>query len=222
MPPRLRPEAFLGRKQARRQIGGLFSFNAVIDVKRGVAITDRAVTIRDARIVKVEPAHGFTSRRDFRVVDGTGKFLIPGLWDMHVHIYNNGSQGPPSIWFLPVFVAVGVTGIREMWTNPDQLPQINGWRKDVANGKLIAPRIGAAGTLVDGTDLIWPKAPLAHNQAEARAFVKMEKDDGFDFVKVYTNLSREAYFALIFWRAVPSCGVKPQREARGAFDFRRT
>jgi imidazolonepropionase-like amidohydrolase len=169
---------------------------AVIDVKRGVAITDRAVTIRDARIVKVEPAHGFTSRRDFRVVDGTGKFLIPGLWDMHVHIYNNGSQGPPSIWFLPVFVAVGVTGIREMWTNPDQLPQINGWRKDVANGKLIAPRIGAAGTLVDGTDLIWPKAPLAHNQAEARAFVKMEKDDGFDFVKVYTNLSREAYFAI--------------------------
>ncbi len=169
---------------------------AVIDVKRGMVVTDRAVTIRDARIIKVESAHRFASRRDFRVVDGTGKFLIPGLWDMHVHVFNNGSQRPPSLWFLPVFVAVGVTGIREMWTNPDQLAQINAWRNDVASGKLIAPRIGAAGTLVDGTNLIWPKAPLAHNEAEARAFVKMEKADGFDFVKVYSTLSREAYFAI--------------------------
>ncbi len=115
---------------------------------------------------------------------------------MHVHMFNNGSQRPPNLWYLPFFVATGVTGIREMWTNPDQVVQITAWRRDVAAGTLIAPRIGSAGTLVDGTNNIWSKAPLVRNEAEARAFVRMEKASGLDFVKVYTTLSREAYFSI--------------------------
>src|SRR5258708_28246417 len=169
---------------------------AVIDTRNGVILPDRCVTIKGARILKVEPARKVFSHKNFRVVDGTGKFLIPGLWDMHVHIFNNGSQRPPNLWYLPFFVATGVTGIREMWTNPDQIAQINAWRRDVAANTLIAPRIGSAGTLVDGTHDIWPSAPLVRNEAEARAFVRMEKSAGLDFVKVYTTLSRDAYFAI--------------------------
>src|SRR5260370_37090112 len=77
---------------------------AVIDVKRGMVVTHRAVTIRDARIIKVESAHRFASRHDFRVVDGTRNFLIPGLWYMHVHVCMNLAKRPPSLSFLPVFV----------------------------------------------------------------------------------------------------------------------
>jgi imidazolonepropionase-like amidohydrolase len=174
----------------------VFNHVTVVNVKSGTVLPDRAVNVSGTRIVKIGPASKFSSNAKVTVVDSTGKFLMPGLWDMHVHMFNNGSQRPANLWYLPFFVANGVTGIREMWTNPEQVAQINAWRRDVANGKLIGPHIGAAGTLVDSTPDIWKTAPLVENEAEARAFVRMEKVSGLDFVKVYTTMTREAYFAI--------------------------
>jgi imidazolonepropionase-like amidohydrolase len=119
-------------------------------------------------------------------VDGTGKYLIPGLWDMHVHITGT--------YYLPLFLANGVTGVRDMHTFWPAL--IYGMRKRVADGKLLGPRIVAAGALIDGPNPIWPGSLKAANAEEGRAAVRKLRKDGADFVKVYSKLPRDAFLAI--------------------------
>jgi imidazolonepropionase-like amidohydrolase len=81
------------------------------------------------------------------VVAATGKFLIPGLWDMHIHtVYDKADDTEKTL--LPLFIANGITGIRNMGSI-NSLEQINRWRKASAEGKLIAPRL-VTGQQIDG------------------------------------------------------------------------
>src|SRR5262245_11037129 len=84
---------------------------------------------------------------DDEVVDGTDKFLIPGLWDMHIHIFDYLTPAPPRENFFPLMIANGVTTVREMWTKPADVDRVNEWRKQVEQGHVL-PRIVAAGTLL--------------------------------------------------------------------------
>ena len=112
-----------------------------------------------------------------RVVDGNGKYLIPGLWDMHAH-----TAGPS---FLPLYLANGVTGVRDMHAlDPDA---IFGLREQVQEGKQPGPRMVAAGPLVDGPKPLVPGSLVAANAEEGREAVRKLKKTGADFVKVYTN-----------------------------------
>jgi imidazolonepropionase-like amidohydrolase len=121
-----------------------------------------------------------------RVVDGNGKYLIPGLWDMHVH-----TVGPS---FLPLYLANGVIGVRDMHAmDPDAIFVL---RKQVQDGKQPGPRVVAAGPLVDGPKPFVPNSLVAANAAEGREAVRKLKKMGADFVKVYTKLPRDAYLAI--------------------------
>ncbi len=82
----------------------------IIDVREGKVIRDQSVAIKDNRIVRIAPQEEYSFNAQ-TVVDGSDKYLIPGLWDMHVHIreYEN--------IFFPLFIAYGVTGVRDMF-NP--------------------------------------------------------------------------------------------------------
>jgi hypothetical protein len=125
---------------------------------------------------------------------------------MHVHLFNQISGRPPKTWYFPLFVANGVTGIREMWTKPENMPQVREWRRLQSECRLIAPRIGAVGTVVDGpagaettnmdAALLGPTVKVVSTQEEARQFVRGVKAAGIDFVKTYSSLSREAYFSI--------------------------
>src|SRR5579884_2833657 len=122
-----------------------------------------------------------------RVVDGKGKYLIPGLWDMHVHTVSSS--------FLPLYLANGVTGVRDMHAmDPDA---IFGLRKQVREGKQPGPRAVEAGPLVDGPKPLVPGSLVVANAAEGREVVRKLKKMGADFVKVYTKLPREAYLAIV-------------------------
>jgi hypothetical protein len=121
------------------------------------------------------------------IVDGGGKFLIPGLWDMHVHI------GAPEIFF-PLLVANGITGVREMFTGIP-IQTIREWRMRAG-----VPRIIAAGFL-DGPMMLNngtppPGAFAVANPAEARFAVRALAETGVDFLKVYNSIPRDAYFAI--------------------------
>ena len=119
-----------------------------------------------------------------KVIDATGKFLIPGLWDMHVHWYNRD--------YLGLFTANGITGIRQMFGNPDLLR----WRQDVEKGSLLGPRMIVASPIVDGPQPVWPNSIAVRNEAEGRDAVRQVKKWGADFVKVYSLLPRDAYFGI--------------------------
>lgn len=121
------------------------------------------------------------------VVEGRGRFLIPGLWDVHVHV----SFGEETD--LGVLVANGVTSVRDMGGDLDLLDR---WRARIEAGELVGPRIFRAGPTVDG-----PKPGLPHrleitNAEEARAAVARLRGLGVDFIKIHNAVPREAFFAL--------------------------
>jgi imidazolonepropionase-like amidohydrolase len=158
-----------------------FTHVTVIDVVEGVALTDRTVTLSGNRITKVAQGAAPTGR----TVDGTGKFLIPGLWDMHVHWADEE--------YLTTFTVNGVTGIRLMNGFPEHLA----WRQRIESGSEVGPRMRIAGPLVDGAKPTYPIISVAAATADdARAAVQMTKSIGFDFVKPYSGLSHDAFLAL--------------------------
>lgn len=158
----------------------------IIDVETGEILPDRNVGIDGNKISgiyrkSVVPGEGTA------VVDGSGKYLIPGLWDMHTHYFWNYTSSNP------LLIANGITGIREMWGNPDV---INTVRKQTASGELIAPDIYAAGAIIDGVPPIWPGSSGVANREEAIAEVDKQIASGVDFLKVYSRLTKDAYMAI--------------------------
>jgi len=158
----------------------------VIDTETGKETPDRAVWIAGGRIAAVSGAENLRFKTGARIIDGTDKFLIPGLWDMHVH--NTGIDST-----LPLYVANGVTGVRDMFGPPDA----NAFRAKLATKNLIAPRIYVASPIVDGSPPSYRSSIVVDTPDEARKVVVDQKAKGADFIKVYDHLSRDAYFALL-------------------------
>jgi imidazolonepropionase-like amidohydrolase len=158
----------------------------VIDTTGAPTRTDMTVVVTGDRITAVDKSSELGVPDRARAVVGKGKYLIPGLWDMHVHTIS------PS--FLPLYLANGVTGVRDMHAlDPDA---IFGLRKQVQEGKQPGPRIVAAGPLVDGPKPLVPGSLVAANAAEGREAVRKLKNMGADFIKVYSKLPREACLAI--------------------------
>lgn len=161
----------------------VFEHATVIDGTGAPPKKDFSVAVRDGRIVSV------TRRADAVpgaiVIDATGKFLIPGLWDMHVHIT------APQIMF-PLLVANGIMGVREMYSG-SALSTIREWRLLPDAPRLLAPGF-IDGPLMTGN---LPDAVAVANAQQARAAVRALKADGADFLKVYNSVPRGAFLALM-------------------------
>jgi imidazolonepropionase-like amidohydrolase len=162
----------------------VFTHVTVIDVTGGPVQPDRTVVISGGHIIAIGDSAKTVVPKDSQVVVASGKFLIPGLWDMHVHWYIKE--------YLPLFVANGVTGIRQMWGNADHYA----WRTQIENGSLLGPHMVIASPIIDGPKPYWPSSIAVASEAEGRRAVVQVKQDGADFVKVYSFLPREAYFAI--------------------------
>jgi cytosine/adenosine deaminase-related metal-dependent hydrolase len=157
----------------------------VIDMTGTPPGKDLTVVVANGRIQSI--AKKIRAPGGALVVEAKGKFLIPGLWDMHMHL------GPPEIFF-PLLVANGVTAVRDMFSGLP-LNTIRTWRAQPD-----APRIVAAG-FIDGPPMLLngippPGAFAVANPDQARFAVHAIAQSGFDFVKVYSSVPRQAYFAL--------------------------
>lgn len=164
-----------------------FSNVTVIDGRRPEPHTDRTVVVRGNRIVAEGPAASTTVPASARVIDGRGKFLIPGLWDMHVHIAMPGGKD-----VLRLYIANGVTGVRDMASD---WPTLTAWRGEISGGALIGPRIVASGPYLEGGDQPIPHL-LVKSPADAAPAVDSLIRLGVDFIKVHGQLTRESYFAI--------------------------
>lgn len=161
----------------------------VIDGTGTALKLDMTVLIVGERIAHLGSSKQVNIPNKAHVVDGRGKFLIPGLWDMHVHISDKS--------YLSLLVANGVTGVRDMGGSPDEFQQLQQWRREVTDGIRIGPRILMAGIHVDGPrQLGRPSSLNVGTSDEARHAVNMLKRGGADFIKVYSMLPRDAYLAL--------------------------
>lgn len=163
-----------------------FTHVTVVDVERGQVSTDITVVVSGNRIAAVGPSARIP--RGARIVDGRGKFLIPGLWDMHSHALDRWE------WSALLNVANGVTGIRDPGAvkDPKDIVQL---RRSVERGDTLGPRFVASGRIIDGS----PKSRGTYveiTSADAmRAEIEQRRQSGLDFIKVYTRLSREAFLA---------------------------
>jgi imidazolonepropionase-like amidohydrolase len=157
----------------------------IVDVAAGRIVPDSTVTIGGQTITSIART-GVPPKRD-RVIDGRGKFLIPGLWDMHAHI-----QGSEAGW-LPLNLANGVTGIRDMGADLDR---ILATREATASGRVLGPRIVAAGPILDDPPRDWPLRMRVKTAEQARAAVRLLKERGVDLVKVHNFTPRDAFFAI--------------------------
>jgi imidazolonepropionase-like amidohydrolase len=164
----------------------------VIDTRGGPTQADMTVIVRDQRIVEVGKSEVVQAPGGARRIDGSGKFLIPGLWDMHVHevfgdwIPRNEAVVPP------LFVANGVTGVRDMGGDLDVLKV---WRAQAAAGRLIGPRMIIAGPMLDGPVPRFPSSAPVANAADARRWVDELTHQGVDFIKIQSLVPRDGYFA---------------------------
>jgi imidazolonepropionase-like amidohydrolase len=167
---------------------------AVIDATGRAAQSDQTVVISDGRIASVGPADQVKFDKTARVVDARGKFLIPGLWDMHVHLA--GVNADPA-WskdaLLPLLLANGITGVRDMGGD---LSALLSWKRDIESGALLGPHIVAAGPWLAGRGKPSPEQLPVANAEEARAAVRDLKQRGADFIKIVSLPSREAFFAV--------------------------
>jgi imidazolonepropionase-like amidohydrolase len=174
----------------------VFVHVTVIDATGVPAMPDMTVTIIGNQITAIGKTGIVSVPAEAEVVEAAGKFLIPGLCDMHVHLFNHVREGPSTELYFPMLIANGITSVRDMWTKLDEIPQVQQWRKQLDNGTATIPRIAAAGTLIDGPVPIWPGADTVATAGDARRMVDKLNKAGIDFIKVYWNLPRNSYFAI--------------------------
>jgi len=159
----------------------------IIDVHDGSAKPEMTVLISGKRITAVSPTKETPIPQQIRVIDGQGKFLIPGLWDMHIH--SDGDERT-----LRAMVDWGITGARDMAGDVTKLTEA---RRRIANHDWTGPRLLIAGPRLNGppaepdTD-VW----VLHSPEEARRAVDSLAQQHVDFIKVHDGLARDTYLAI--------------------------
>jgi imidazolonepropionase-like amidohydrolase len=167
-----------------------FTHVTVIDTVRGTLNSDATVIIAGDRIVALGKTGRTRLPSGAQVVDATGKFLIPGLWDMHFHTPLDDKQVREI--FFPLTLANGVTGVRHMFGSESVLKL----KAEVSSGQLLGPRMIAGSPVVDGPTPMWQGSISVATEAAGRDAVRSIKKSGYDFIKVYQFLPRDVYYAI--------------------------
>ena len=140
----------------------------IIDATGALPKPDMTVVISGGRITAIENSTKLNVPDGARVVDGTGKFLIPGLWDMHIHL-DDSELWPLHVsreekeMIFPLLIATGITGVRDMGGSLEQLQQ---WRQRITLGQMLGPRIFMSGPFVDGNFAVWLGTVQVTTEAE--------------------------------------------------------
>ena len=160
----------------------------LIDGTGGPPMTDAAVVVRRGRIESVSERSGFQLPKKTREVDVSGRWIVPGLIDAHVHLE------PTTIWARPRFLAWGVTTVRNVHGGVNTLSQLRK-RGDPATSE--GPRVYSAGAMIDGRPPTYPDAIGVNGENDARKGVDRLVTSGADFIKVYTRIDASLLRAIV-------------------------
>lgn len=173
---------------------------SVIDGTGAAVKPNMVIMIKAGRIAEIVSAGSFKTPKNAEVIDAKGKYAIPGLWDMHVHLKNSTESA------LPVFIANGVTSVRDMVGSFDELKAM---RRKVETGEIVGPRIKFSGPSLESPESVERAKASGKKEnfdetrivvakpEEAPAAVKRLKAMGADFIKIRTWASPEIYFAIM-------------------------
>ncbi|QLC22406.1 amidohydrolase family protein [Parasphingopyxis sp. CP4] len=170
----------------------------IVDVEEGRIIEGQDVFVRDGTIAQIAPA-GTVEASGYTAINGRGRYLMPGLWDMHSHSIQLSPQ-----FHHPLFIANGVTSVRDMsgcMGEPDSFWACTQdrlrWNDRLVNGTGISPRYPLQSSYqMDGGDEVpsgFPDFFRANDVAGITEIVAYYRSDGADFLKTYSDLSVDAY-----------------------------
>jgi imidazolonepropionase-like amidohydrolase len=177
---------------ARRLSGGVsesdvlaFTHVTVIDATGRPALPGQTVLVKGDRIAAIEKFGKLKLPGSAKVIDARGKYVIPGLWDMHVH-----ARGTPAVLsdneaWLALYLANGITGVREM--GGDYVDTVFRWRAETTKGERLGPRILSSGPKVEGPKPRLPGSFAITDSSAARAAVDKLSTMGADFVKIHSD-----------------------------------
>ena len=165
----------------------------VIDCTGAPAQPDMTVLIERGRITAVTPSSFANIPWRTPILDARGKYLIPGLADMHVHLTAAGEPGGSREFMIPLLLANGITSVRDMGGYLESLLPL---RKEIEAGTRLGPRIYLAGPYLDGDPPSFQPSLVVTNAVQAAGDVHDLKNRGADFIKVQSMLSRDMYFAI--------------------------
>src|SRR6202521_3907183 len=158
----------------------------VVDVRTGTLQPEQTVILERNHIASVGPSKLAKYPRNAPSVNCRGLFLIPGLWDMHVHLVFGDWVPDAQDISLPLFVANGVTGVRDMGS---ELDVVEGWRNEIESGRLVGPRTHPSGHMLDAQKPRFPISAAIATPDEGRRAVTDLKDRGADFIKLQSLIS---------------------------------
>jgi imidazolonepropionase-like amidohydrolase len=164
----------------------------LIDVTNGRTQPETTVTLQGNRITNIAPSTGAKPIAG-QIVDASGQFLIPGLWDMHTHVYFDKTAADGTDLILPLLLANGITGVRDMGSELDLVLHARG---EIAAHRLLGPRMIVSGPMLDGPKSEYKASIPIATPEDGRKAVDMLKSRGVDFIKTQSGIPREAYFAI--------------------------
>lgn len=178
---------------------------SIVDVASGEILPNRLVGISGDTIRFVGEMADSEKYEAANTLDAQNKFLMPGLWDMHVHFRGGDTLVEENKDFLPLFLAHGITTVRD--AGGDITPSVLEWRKQIAEGTLEGPRIFSSGPKLDGDDPAWPGSIQVSNSEDIERALDSLEVMGVDYVKMYDgNLSKEMFYGII--QAAEKRGLK--------------
>jgi len=145
------------------------------------------------KILDVGPDASISISSGTRVMDGTGKFLIPGLEDMHIHLTGAGEPSGSREFMLPLLIANGVTTVRDMGGDAELLKRL---KKEIDSGKTLGPQIFYTGPYLDGNPPSFQPSMVVEKPADALPAVRRLKAEGATFIKVQSRLKKEPFSAI--------------------------
>lgn len=184
----------------------------LVSVETGTLAEGQSVLFEGDRITAIGSA--ISAPEGTSRLDGKGGYLIPGLWDSHVHVFSSADEPATA---LPLYLINGVTGIRDMgalWPIAKQLDL----QARIATGKILGPRLVLSGAWVDASPGSWPGMFLADTPEAARAVATRIADEGWAAVKAYSMLDEPTYLALANASddaGLPFVGHIPERVSLG-------
>jgi imidazolonepropionase-like amidohydrolase len=186
--------AEVGRAQKLSPADQIVLLNAtVVDVQTGALQSEQTVILKGNRIFSLGPSKSAKYPRNATTVNGKGRYLIPGLWDMHVHLVFGDWFPDAKDISLPLFIANGVTSVRDMGS---ELDVVLAWRKEIAAGRMTGPRILTSGPMLDGPKPRFPSSLAIATPEDGRRAVDRLKEQGADFIKLQSLIPREAVLVI--------------------------
>lgn len=174
---------------------------SIVDVEAAKTIAGQAVVLKGEDIVAVgsDSAIAKDWRAD-RIIEGEGRYLIPGLWDMHVHFGGGPELIEENKALLPLYVANGITTIRD--ASGDLPQQVLAWRGEIARGKLFGPRLLTSGAKIEGIAPVWKGTIEVSSEADVDAALdRLKNRDKVDFVKITDSTLKPELFLYALRRA---------------------